>query len=299
MRSGPLCFANLAIYPEWGTPAWILWDHPPMNGISIIVPAHNNAAVILETLTSAERALAYFHERDSGRRHLPCDVVVVDDGSTDRTHDVVSGFAHGRPDYTVIRRDASSNASCARNTGVAAARGDILFFLDGDDQFLDPHIHVCCQILDDPSVDFVKTAVGLDDPVHPDWEGRIGNSLVINLAIRRQCHEFVGGFPDFHVYHRAGGELVHDFDIFRAIEDVFYNRAISRFFKGVQSPLKTVRYTRSPGNAFDRQYEKFRVGFGQFRERESAERKLQVALANLLSQYHFSRLERGAHESRQ
>ena len=181
----------------------------------------------------------------------------------------------------------------------AASRGDILFFLDGDDQFLEPHIHVCCGILGDPRVDFVKTAVALDDPVHPDWEGRIGNSLVINLAVRRACHEFVGGFPDFHVYQREGGSLVHDLDIFRAIEDVFYNRAISRFFKGVRSPQKTVRYTRSPGNSFDRQYEKFRVGFGQFREQESAERKLQIGLANLLSQYHLSRLEQAAREARE
>ena len=36
------------------------WDHPPMNGISIIVPVHNNAAVIRDTLTSVERCSRTF-----------------------------------------------------------------------------------------------------------------------------------------------------------------------------------------------------------------------------------------------
>jgi glycosyltransferase involved in cell wall biosynthesis len=88
-------------------------DHPPTNGISVVVPVHNNVALILETLTSVDRSLEYLRERDSGHCHLPCDIVVVDDGSTDGTHDIVSGFARGRPDYTVIRRDALSNASGA------------------------------------------------------------------------------------------------------------------------------------------------------------------------------------------
>jgi glycosyltransferase involved in cell wall biosynthesis len=265
-----------------------------MNGISIIVPVHNNAGVIIETLASIERAIAYLRDRSPAHRQLPCDVVVVDDGSQDRTYSLVSEFARAKPHYMVIRRDTSSSAGCVRNTGVSSACGDVLFFLDGDDQFLEPHLHGCCEVLADPSVDFVKTAVLLDDPVHPDWEGRIANSLVINLAIRRRCHEFVGGFLDFHLCRRSGGSLVPELDIFRSIEDVYYNRAISKFFKGGRSPRKTVRYARYPGNSFDRQYEKFRAKPGDFRERLSEERKMQIALADLISQHHFAKLAKTA-----
>jgi hypothetical protein len=59
-----------------------------MNSITNIVPVHSHAAVVLGTLTSVERSIAYLHNRDSGHRHLPCDLVVVDDGSKDETHDL-------------------------------------------------------------------------------------------------------------------------------------------------------------------------------------------------------------------
>ena len=78
------------------------------------------------------------------------------------------------------------------------------------------------------------------------------------------------------------------------MEDVYYNRAIAKFFKGIWTPEKTVHYTRSPGNALDRQYEKFRVAPGQYQEMQSEERKFQIGLAIVISQYHLAKLEKAA-----
>jgi glycosyltransferase involved in cell wall biosynthesis len=153
--------------------------------LSIIVPGHHNARVIRDTLMSIERSLSYLRDRDSRYNKSSCDVVVVDDGSTDDSHRIVSEFALDQPRYTIIRGDSATNAGCARNRGAAAAQREILFFLDADDRFLEPHIHVCCQALEDPAVQFVKTGVARDDPVHPEWEGRIANSLVIKKHNRR------------------------------------------------------------------------------------------------------------------
>jgi glycosyltransferase involved in cell wall biosynthesis len=261
-----------------------------MNGLSIIIPAQNSAGVILETLLSTERAIGCLRDGTNPHRAITCEVVIVDDGSVDDTPRVVRGFLKGKDCYRLVQRATASNAGCARNVGAAAARGDLLCFLDADDRFLERHLVACCEAMEDSAVDFVKTGVSLDAPVHSQWYDRIVNSLVTNLAIRRSCHEFVGGFPDFHIFRRYGDLFLAEFDAFRSVEDVYYNRAICEFFSGLWIPEQTVRYSRSPGNAFDRQYEKFRVAPGTYAESETEERKFQIKVCNLLFQHHMARL---------
>jgi glycosyltransferase involved in cell wall biosynthesis len=59
------------------------------------------------------------------------EVIVVDDGSTVDTRDVVSAFEDER--IRVIRHESARGVSAARNTGAAAATGDWLAFIDDDD----------------------------------------------------------------------------------------------------------------------------------------------------------------------
>ncbi|OIQ83139.1 putative glycosyltransferase EpsH [mine drainage metagenome] len=88
------------------------------NPVSVVIPAYNAAATIAETLRSV---LAQTH------RNL--DIVVVDDGSTDGTWDVLQSFG------SAIRaiRQPNSGIGIARNTGVTAARGEYIALLDADD----------------------------------------------------------------------------------------------------------------------------------------------------------------------
>lgn len=84
--------------------------------ISVIVPTYNSAQYLGEALTSI------------AAQTLPADeIIVVDDGSTDETQQVVRPF-----DVTYIYQ-ANAGAAAARNRGVAAAQGTILAFLDADD----------------------------------------------------------------------------------------------------------------------------------------------------------------------
>jgi glycosyltransferase involved in cell wall biosynthesis len=241
-------------------------------------------------LASIEDALAYHASRVPSFSAADAEIVVVDDGSTDHTFDVVRQVAADKPHYLTLRRDRASSPSCARNFGVAASHGELLFFLDGDDFFLAEHVHECCQALAKPECCFAKTAVRLRDPVHPDWQRRIEHSVVINLCVRRRCHDAVGGFPDYHLFVRQGDKFDPVADIFYKLEDQFYNELVCSLFPGVKIQRETVEHVRYPGNSFDRQYAKFCLPFGQYREKRSAEEAFRLRMAEVIHGYRVAML---------
>ena len=85
--------------------------------VSAVIPAFNAEGTLSRTI---ESALAQTHEM--------AEVIVVDDGSTDRTSEIAASF----PDVTVIRQ-ANRGLAGARNTGIRSATGTWVAFLDADD----------------------------------------------------------------------------------------------------------------------------------------------------------------------
>ncbi len=93
-----------------------------MNTVSVVVPAHDRAAVLGRAVHSA---LA---------QRVGLELIVVDDGSTDDTAQVASSSGDAR--VTVVRLSERRGVSAARNAGIAAARGRFVAFLDSDDEWL-------------------------------------------------------------------------------------------------------------------------------------------------------------------
>jgi hypothetical protein len=89
--------------------------------VSVVIPTRNR------------RALLHAHGLRSalGQIGVALEVIVVDDGSTDDT--VESVASHGDPRVRVLPNEHARGISGARNTGIAAARGEWLAFLDDDD----------------------------------------------------------------------------------------------------------------------------------------------------------------------
>lgn len=89
--------------------------------VSVVIPAFNAQRWIAATLSSA-----------AAQTHTNLQIVVVDDGSTDRTSEIASEFALN-DSRVLLKRQKNQGVAAARNAGIDAADGDYIAFLDADD----------------------------------------------------------------------------------------------------------------------------------------------------------------------
>jgi glycosyltransferase involved in cell wall biosynthesis len=88
--------------------------------VSVIIPVFNAERFLTEALDSVW-----------AQQYGPLEVLVIDDGSTDGSADLVA--ARQRPGLELLRCRGNHGPGAARNVGLAAARGDLITFLDADD----------------------------------------------------------------------------------------------------------------------------------------------------------------------
>ena len=89
--------------------------------ISIIIPCYNSGSFLTETITNLESV-----DLDD------CEVVLIDDGSTDDTLHIMQALKTVYPNIIIISQE-NKGVSIARNVGIDAAQGKYIYFLDSDD----------------------------------------------------------------------------------------------------------------------------------------------------------------------
>ncbi len=102
--------------------------------VSIIIPTYNRANFIGEAVASA-----------LGQDYQDIEVIVIDDGSTDETEDILATFRDHR--LICVRQD-NAGRSRARNRAIAMARGEYITFLDSDDYYLPSKVGTQVAFLD-------------------------------------------------------------------------------------------------------------------------------------------------------
>lgn len=110
--------------------------------VTVIVPAYNEAAGIEATIRSILAS-----------DHHPTWVIVVDDGSTDGTADVVERLGLRR---VLLIRQGNAGKPAALNTGLAAARTELVVMVDGDTVLEPGTVHKVVQPFADPSIGAVS-----------------------------------------------------------------------------------------------------------------------------------------------
>ena len=100
---------------------------PAVSSISMVLPAYNEETNIECAVLDAERALAL-----TGR---PYEIIVVNDGSHDRTGEVLDRLAKTRPELVVVHLERNQGYGGALRAGFACARHEWIFQSDSDRQF--------------------------------------------------------------------------------------------------------------------------------------------------------------------
>jgi glycosyltransferase involved in cell wall biosynthesis len=176
-----------------------------MSRTSIIIPAFNQARFLSQAIESA-----------LGQAGAEVEVVVVDDGSTDETPEVIGRYL-ADPRFKSVRQP-NTGLPGARNRGIAESVGDYLCFLDSDDYYLPEKVARQAALLAaDPELGFVYCDITtVDDTGQPVLEqfsiaklqrelsGNLFSSLMLGgffpphtVMIRRAVLDQVGGFdPD-------------------------------------------------------------------------------------------------------
>jgi len=98
-----------------------------VTSLSVFFPAYNEEAIIEKTVRDANDAVAALVD--------DYEIIVVDDGSADRTAEIVQRIAAGNPRVRLARHARNRGYGAALRTGFASARKDLVFFSDADGQF--------------------------------------------------------------------------------------------------------------------------------------------------------------------
>ncbi len=144
--------------------------------VSTVIPAFNVAWCIDRAINSV-----------LSQNYHPLEVIVVDDGSTDDTQEILANYKEA----IRVVRNTNGGLSSARNTGILEARGDYVAFLDADDWWLSGKLSAQVTLMQNqPKIGFCSVATNVEDPDGnflnrwdcPKWQGSFLAHLFHNNA---------------------------------------------------------------------------------------------------------------------
>jgi glycosyltransferase involved in cell wall biosynthesis len=169
--------------------------------ISVIIPTYNRSHLIGKSIQSV-----------LNQTYSNFELIVVDDGSTDGTGEVVKAINDKRLKYILCNKNIG--AAAARNVGIRLAKGDFIAFQDDDDEWLPKKLEKQIEIIEksSPEVGVVYTAlcrkkgnknIYIPSKSKKTKKGNIHKSLLEGnfvstqtIFVRRDCFEIAGMFDE-------------------------------------------------------------------------------------------------------
>ncbi|MBW3584474.1 MAG: glycosyltransferase family 2 protein [Cyanobacteria bacterium 0813] len=217
---------------------------PSLPLVSVIIPAYNAEPFIEETLTSV-----------LAQTYPAIEVLVVDDGSQDRTPEIVEKI--GKKDSRVqLLKQQNAGVAAARNLGIQKSRGEYIAPIDADDIWYPENIEkqVECMLEGGEEVGVVYSwTVDLDEKglltggfrsfrIEGDvYATLICHNFIGNASasmIRRSCLEKVGVYDKTLRERNAQG--CEDWDLYLRIAELYQFRAVPEFSIGYRRMYNTM-----------------------------------------------------------
>lgn len=198
--------------------------------VSIIIPTFNRRQFVADAI---ESCLA--------QTYANCEIIVVDDGSSDGTGDTLQERYGQRVGYI---HQANQGPGIARNRGIEAASGEFIHFLDADDQLHERKIEICLEAFRQrPDVAVVYThyqQVASDGrrPVETGPFEQYTDDIYCELLRQTGCRILTSSSMCRTSALRAVGGFADDVE-FRSAEDwdLFLRLASAYRFQGIDEPL--------------------------------------------------------------
>ncbi len=221
--------------------------HLPL--VSVIVPAYNAEAFIDQTLNSV-----------LSQTYTNIEVLVVDDGSQDRTAEIVKSIAQ-RDHRVILFQQANTGVAGARNLGIQKSSGEYIAPIDADDIWYPEKLkkQVQCMLQADPSVGLVYAwSVFIDEQGLPMgnsennqrgeekgevytalvWENFVGNGST--PLIRRACFERVGYYNC--KLKENNGQGLEDWDLYLRIAECYQFLVVRDFLVGYRQVIGSMSF---------------------------------------------------------
>jgi glycosyltransferase involved in cell wall biosynthesis len=181
--------------------------------VSVIIPTYNRGQLVFRAIKSV-----------LNQTYKNLEIIIVDDGSTDDTEEIVKKFSDERIKY--IRYPKNRGLSFARNTGIRNSKGDFVAFLDSDDEYIPEKIEKTLRVFKNSSKDlglvasnfwrivdgkkkimysrwtpFLPFAVFRKDALEKNGFFDEGLEILIDLEFYTR---FIGKFPAYYIYEPLG-----------------------------------------------------------------------------------------------
>jgi glycosyltransferase involved in cell wall biosynthesis len=230
--------------------------------VSVIIPAYNAEVFIARTLQSV-----------ISQTYKNLQILVVDDGSQDKTAEIVESFLK-QDSRVILLQQPNAGVALARNLGIAESSGEFIAPIDADDIWYPQKIEkqVECFLKSEENVGLVyNLSVWIDEEdriigkYEPNYylnyfnvEGNaypallytniVGNGSV--PLIRRTCFEKIGGYN--HKLKQQNAQGCEDWDIYLRIAEFYEYRVVPEFLVGYrQVKCSMSKVTKSMAKSFE------------------------------------------------
>lgn len=174
-----------------------------MPKVNILTPAYNAAKYLSETIDSV-----------LAQTFQDFEMIIVDDGSTDHTKEMVESYARRFPDKIRYIYQINAGPAAARNTAIKNSTGEYLALLDSDDLWMPHHLEECVRLLDQRQdiglvhgrtkrliEGIVSSGVERDLQylsgwIFPHLVRRLAHISCLTVMFRRKCVDTVGLFDE-------------------------------------------------------------------------------------------------------